>query len=121
MDKHETQCDYRIQECSGCQQKLLNKDLEKHVIDCPSIELTCEKCRLVYKRIDTSIAHTELHCLQVQLQRAEEKVTQLNEQLENQSREHLQEIHRIRQECEEHIKQATGIRTRWRERMLLRL
>ena len=115
MDKHEIQCDYRIEKCSGCEQELLRKDLEKHEIDCPSIELTCERCQLVYKRIDVDIVHTELHCLRTQLQHAEEKIAKLNEQLENQSQEHRREIHRIRQDCEEHIQQATGIRTRWRK------
>lgn len=67
------------------------------------------------KRSEFDTIHTELHCLQQQLRYAKEQIQQMNERLEQQAVQHQHELHRIRQECEEHIQKTTGVRTRWRK------
>ena len=115
LAKHEKDCDYQFDECSGCQLKLLRKDRKGHETSCPSVTLTCDSCQFVCTRSEFDEIHTDLHCLQQQLRLAKEKIQQLSERLEHQSAEHQREVHRIRQECEEHIQKTTGMRTRWRK------
>ncbi|CAF2931588.1 unnamed protein product [Rotaria sp. Silwood2] len=67
LDKHEIECDFQSQECTGCQSQILKKDFDNHMSNCPSIELTCQDCKLVYRRGDADRKHTENICLREQL------------------------------------------------------
>jgi hypothetical protein len=46
---------------------MLKKDFTNHEMNCVSIELTCEDCKLTYKKDETAIKHTENICLKEQL------------------------------------------------------
>jgi hypothetical protein len=65
-------------------------DFVKHESDCTLIELTCEDCKLVYKRGDATTNHTENICLKEQLRqfRDESKKNKLEmQELSRQLRE----------------------------------
>ncbi|CAF3980570.1 unnamed protein product [Rotaria sp. Silwood1] len=67
LDKHEIACGFQSQQCSGCQLQILKKDFDNHMSNCPSMQVTCQDCKLIYKRGDTAITHTENICLREQL------------------------------------------------------
>jgi phage-related minor tail protein len=84
MEKHELQCDYRPHQCPGCQLQMLKKEFDNHVINCASIELTCEDCKVVYKKDEGVIKHTENICLKEQLR-----------QLRNESKENQRQLQEL--------------------------
>ncbi len=73
LDKHEIECGYQPQQCSGCRLQILKKDFDTHQNNCASIELTCEDCKLVYKRGEATTKHTENICLKEQLRQVKEE------------------------------------------------
>jgi hypothetical protein len=55
---------------------MIMNDFDDHKSDCALIELTCEECNLVYKRLDTDTKHKENICLRGQLRLAREESKQ---------------------------------------------
>ena len=108
LEKHERQCDYRPEQCSGCESLMLRTKWLEHEMQCPSIRLTCTDCQIVYQRGDASTQHTELICVNEKLRQAREK----NEELKQ---KHQEELQNFRLDCEERMTQLTGKRTLWRE------
>jgi hypothetical protein len=51
----------------------LKKDFDDHTGSCASIEITCGACKLVYKRGEGTIKHTEIICLKQQLGQVKEE------------------------------------------------
>ncbi|CAF3367087.1 unnamed protein product [Rotaria socialis] len=87
LEKHETHCDYRPQECSGCKLQMLKKDLNEQETHCPMVESTCPNCKIVCKQFDATALHTDLICAREQLRQLQEKVQLLDEK----NKENLQE------------------------------
>ena len=83
LEKHE-ECSYQFLKCPGCRAEVLKKDFSKHTSSCGSIELTCQDCKLIYKRGDAGTKHTESVCLREQLR-----------QLRNESKENKREIQEL--------------------------
>ncbi|CAF3531378.1 unnamed protein product [Rotaria socialis] len=81
LDKHESECDYQPQQCSGCRSEVLKKDFDNHTSGCVAIELTCQDCKLVYKRVDAATTHTENICLREQTKENIHQIRQLTLQL----------------------------------------
>ncbi|CAF3161654.1 unnamed protein product [Rotaria socialis] len=81
LDKHESECDYQPQQCSGCRSEVLKKDFDNHTSGCAAIELTCQDCKLVYKRVDAATTHTENICLREQTKENIHQIRQLTLQL----------------------------------------
>jgi hypothetical protein len=52
---------------------MLKKDFDTHQNNCASIELTCEDCKVVYKRDEAATKHTESICLKQQLRQVKEE------------------------------------------------
>jgi hypothetical protein len=52
---------------------MLKKDFDNHTGSCASIELTCEDCKVVYKRDEAATKHTESICLKQQLRQVKEE------------------------------------------------
>ncbi|CAM2713131.1 unnamed protein product [Rotaria socialis] len=73
LEKHETHCDYRPQECSGCKLQMLKKDLNEQETHCPMVESTCPNCKIVCKQFDATALHTDLICAREQLRQLQEK------------------------------------------------
>jgi hypothetical protein len=73
LDKHEIECGYQPQQCPGCRSRILKKDFDNHERSCASIELTCQDCKLVYKRGEAATKHTENICLKEQLRQVREE------------------------------------------------
>ncbi|CAF4080939.1 unnamed protein product, partial [Rotaria sordida] len=90
LDKHEIECSYQYQQCSGCQTNILKKNFDNHQNNCASIEVTCENCKLVYKRADAISQHTEIICLKEQIRQAR-----------TESKENKDEIHELNAELNE--------------------
>ncbi|CAF1233775.1 unnamed protein product [Adineta steineri] len=67
LEKHELQCDYRRQQCSGCHLEVSKRELANHEANCALIDVTCPDCKFVYKRCDASMVHTDNVCLREQL------------------------------------------------------
>ena len=84
LEKHEKECGYQFLQCPGCRAEVLKKDFSKHTSSCASIELTCQDCKLIYKRGDAGTKHTENICLREQLR-----------QLRNESKENKREIQEL--------------------------
>ena len=74
LEKHEAECDYQSQQCPGCQSQILKKDFDNHKSTCALIELTCQECKLVYKRSEADTKHTENICLKEKLRQMSEQV-----------------------------------------------
>jgi hypothetical protein len=51
----------------------LKKDFDSHKRSCASIELTCQDCKLVYKRGEAATKHAENICLKEQLRQVREE------------------------------------------------
>ncbi|CAF0901897.1 unnamed protein product [Adineta steineri] len=85
IEKHKAQCGYQFQECPGCLLSLLKKDIEQHTSCCELFELTCDDCKIVYRRCDASQSHTDIICITEQFRQyrcqSEEKIKQLTEDL----------------------------------------
>ena len=88
--KHEDECGYRLQECFGCQAKILDKDLALHKQTCESIELICSDCQFVYIRRDASL-HTQVECLCKQLTQRDATIANLRTDFEK-YRHHQEEM-----------------------------
>ncbi len=73
LDKHELGCGYQSLQCPGCRSQILKKDFDNHKSNCASIEMTCQDCKLVYKRGDAARKHTENICLKEQLRKMREE------------------------------------------------
>lgn len=79
LDKHEQDCQYQLQECTGCHVKILKKDFNEHEQHCTLIELTCPDCQLVYNRLTE---HTDMICLREQLRILHDESKQRKQDLE---------------------------------------
>lgn len=77
MEKHEIACDYQRQQCPGCRLQMLKKDFHNHVNECPAVELTCDDCKIVYRRSETMIKHTESKCLKEQLKQMRDECKEM--------------------------------------------
>lgn len=77
MEKHELECDYQLQQCPGCRLQILRKDFLDHINACLSIELTCEDCKIVYRRGETMFKHTEIKCLKEQLRQMRDECREM--------------------------------------------
>jgi hypothetical protein len=73
LDKHEAECDYQSQQCPGCRSRILKKDFDDHTRSCASVELTCQDCKLIYKRGEAVTKHAENICLKEQLRQVREE------------------------------------------------
>ncbi len=71
------ECDYQLQRCPGCQSHILKKDFVNHVNECISIELTCDDCKMIYKRGEAATRHTENKCLKEQLRQIRDEGKEL--------------------------------------------
>ncbi|CAF4070998.1 unnamed protein product [Rotaria magnacalcarata] len=81
LETHESECDYQPQQCPGCRLEVLKKDFDNHTSGCAAIELTCQECKLVYKRVDAATTHTENICLREQIKENIRQIRQLTLQL----------------------------------------
>ncbi|CAF3492398.1 unnamed protein product [Rotaria sp. Silwood1] len=90
LDKHEIECGFQPRQCPGCKSQILKKDFDNHTSTCPSIELTCQNCKLVFKRADLNQKHTEIICLKEQIR-----------QLQYESKEYKREIHELNLQLDE--------------------
>ena len=77
MEKHELECDYQLQQCPGCRLQILTKDFLDHINACLSIELTCDDCKIVYRRGESMIKHTEMKCLKEQLRQMRDECREM--------------------------------------------
>jgi hypothetical protein len=64
---------------------MLKKDFPTHESTCELIPLTCEECKLVYRKNEATTKHTESICLREQLNR-----------LRNESKDSKSEIQKLR-------------------------
>jgi septal ring factor EnvC (AmiA/AmiB activator) len=85
------------------------KDLTVHEARCQLTELTCEDCKLVYKRRDFAKRHTDIICLREQLRQLRHESEENKRQLESDLEEHKRELQKFRQDCEERTRQLTEI------------
>ncbi|CAF1375471.1 unnamed protein product [Rotaria sordida] len=90
LDKHETECGFQYQQCPGCQSQILKKDFDNHTSSCASIELTCQDCKLIYKRGEAAKKHTEKICVKEQLR-----------QLRDECKENKREVHELTLQLDE--------------------
>jgi len=90
LEKHEQECGYQPQQCPGCRSEILKKDFDNHTKSCALIKLTCQECKLVYKRGDAATVHTESICLKEQLR-----------QLRDESKENKREIYELKLQLNE--------------------
>jgi hypothetical protein len=67
LNKHELECGFQPQQCSGCGLQIPKKDKVNHEGRCGSIQLSCRDCKLVYKRQDAATKHSQTLCLAEQL------------------------------------------------------
>ena len=107
LDKHETECDYQSQQCPGCESQILKKDFDDHTRSCVSVKLICEDCRLVYKRGEANVKHTETICLKEQLRQVKEELKKNkfdshaeNMRLEEQLRQMKEELKKNKSEIQ---------------------
>lgn len=70
-------CLFQLQSCPGCKAQILRKDLEDHKSTCASIELTCEDCKLVYKRGESDNKHSENICLGEQIRQLRDQLNKI--------------------------------------------
>jgi hypothetical protein len=83
LEKHEAECVYQLQQCSGCQQHSTKKDFSEHNDQCPLISLTCADCKNVYQRRDAGTSHSDIICLKEQLQQVRSELQQVKLELKN--------------------------------------
>ena len=99
LEKHELQeCQYRLTQCAGCLEEMLQKDLDAHQDEQgESSQSTCLKCDTIYKRCQ---GHAESQCLEKQMviikvkpNAAERKLTRVednnNKMVQRHNRQHL--------------------------------
>ncbi len=67
------ECGFQPQQCPGCRAHILKKDFDNHEKNCASIKLTCQDCKLVYKRGGAPAKHTDNICLKEQLRQMREE------------------------------------------------
>ncbi len=77
MEKHEIECDYQLQRCPGCRSQVLKKNYFNHVNECVLIELTCDDCKMIYKKGEAAIKHTESKCLKEQLRQIRDECKEM--------------------------------------------
>jgi hypothetical protein len=53
------------------------KDFGNHVNECVSIELTCNDCKMLYKRGEAATKHTENKCLKEQLRQVRDECKEM--------------------------------------------
>ncbi|CAF1653803.1 unnamed protein product, partial [Didymodactylos carnosus] len=68
LGKHEEQCEYEQQQCSGCKEKIVKKNFDQHLEECEKLELECEQCSVQYKRQEFQ-EHTDVECLRNEFNR----------------------------------------------------
>ncbi len=56
---------------------MVKKDFINHVNECIAIELTCDDCKMVYKRGEASMKHTENKCLKEQLRQIRDECKEM--------------------------------------------
>ncbi|CAF3552036.1 unnamed protein product, partial [Adineta steineri] len=61
LEQHEHECDFQMEQCTGCSKSMLKKERNIHEKTCDQIELQCHVCQLKYRRIT---GHNEVECLQ---------------------------------------------------------
>ena len=76
LEKHEDICDYQLQSCNGCEQRIIKKDFDEHKSQCLLLLIACDECLTSYKRRDKD-SHTLTECLRIQLQEQKSKIKQL--------------------------------------------
>ncbi|CAF1062388.1 unnamed protein product [Adineta steineri] len=85
VEKHETQCEYRLHQCPGCRSSFSKNEIETHISHCELNDFTCADCKIVCKRRDVSQSHTEMICVREQFRQyrcqSEETIKQLREEL----------------------------------------
>jgi len=71
------ECDYQPQQCSGCRSYIPKIDFINHMNECISIELTCNDCKMLYKRGETAAKHSENKCLKEQLRQIRDECKEM--------------------------------------------
>jgi len=119
------ECGYQTQECPGCHESKLKKDLAEHENVCDKIEVTCSQCNIIFKRADEAL-HTECRCVAQQLRnelndhklevnkqikQMTETIEQLQQEFETSQRRADEETRQLRQEFEV-FKRQTGEQTK---------
>ncbi|CAF1039579.1 unnamed protein product [Adineta steineri] len=61
LEQHEHQCDFQMEQCTGCSKAMLKKERNIHEKLCDQIELQCHVCQVKYRRVT---GHNEVKCLQ---------------------------------------------------------
>ena len=57
--------------------QLLRKDYSNHLNECSLIELTCDECKLSYRRGDASNRHTESKCIKEQFRQVRDECKEM--------------------------------------------
>lgn len=70
-------CEYQLRQCHGCRVQLLRKDYLNHINECSLIELTCDECKLSYRRVDASNRHTDSKCIKEQLRQVRDECKEM--------------------------------------------
>ena len=70
----------------------------------PLIEWTCPDCSLIVKKCDTNQFHTDVICLQKQLENLRQSSQKKIRQLEDNVLKCKDEVHTLRINCAEHIR-----------------
>ncbi|CAF4112495.1 unnamed protein product, partial [Adineta steineri] len=76
LEQHEHECDFQMEQCTGCSKSMLKKERNIHEKTCDQIELQCHVCQLKYRRIN---GHNEVECLQNCLVQQQIKIQVLEE------------------------------------------
>ncbi|CAF1388092.1 unnamed protein product [Adineta ricciae] len=125
LEKHEKECGYQQEECSGCHRLQLIKDYTNHLETCLMIAVECLKCHLAIPRGDI-LLHTECRCLIEQLRNnlnehklhTAEQFKQIEEGLKrNDELQQLRnEFEEFRRQTGDQIKQIVELNYRLQER-----
>lgn len=80
LEKHQEQCQYQIQNCRGCQIKVLKRDLDQHEGSCGDMTVECKRCKLIYKQKEK---HEQLDCLMAMVGESNKRIQSLENLVEN--------------------------------------
>ncbi|UJR09820.1 hypothetical protein I4U23_014046 [Adineta vaga] len=73
LEKHESECNYQVMQCPGCETNLMRKDLTAHKRNCGAIKVSCKDCKMIYKRGEFNKKHTQNACLREQVRQLREE------------------------------------------------
>ena len=79
FNDHINQCENLLENCNECNLKIKKKDMRKHLDnECQENIIKCPKCEIYLKRKELENNHSEKNCLEYQLIKLKDKLTQID-------------------------------------------